>query len=103
MIELSKIGYDIQFSLDDATGSAIQTAPDFIKKTLENTDWRYIEAGSEPCVKELSIDLTEYRRETAYEGKLNKSIRLYRFKIENGKLEKTEEVFLYGTIVIPYS
>lgn len=103
MIELAKIGYDIQFSLDDTTGSAIQTAPEFIEKTLENTDWRYLKAGSAPCVKDLSIDFTEYRREIAYQTRLTKNIKLYHFKIEDGKLKKTDYFFSHGTIIIPYS
>lgn len=103
IIELSKIGYDIQFSLDDSTGSAIQRAPDFIKNTIKNTDWDYIEAGSAECVKELSLDLTEIRREIAYSGELDRAIRFYQFKIENGQLIKESSFFSKGKIYIPYS
>lgn len=103
VVELSKIGYDIQFSLDDTTGSAIQSAPEFIEKTLEKTDWRYLKAGSASCVSDLNIDLSEIKREIGYEGILVRGTRFHRFEIKDGKLEKTTSFVSKGTIVIPYS
>lgn len=66
--ELSKIGYTQVFSLDNRDGSGIQSAPEFMESILEDTEWRYVQAGNEdvPAVKDLEVDLTETSEEIVY-------------------------------------
>ena len=103
--ELSKIGYELKFSLDDTTGSAVQDAHSFMDAILEDTEWNYVEAGTQDVVQNLKVDLTESIEEVAYLLPVKEKISLYNFTIIDGILIKDENKISYdsGYLFIPYS
>lgn len=78
--ELSKIGYTQVFSLDNRDGSGIQSAPEFMESILEDTEWRYVQAGNKdvPAVEELEVNLTETSEEVVYSTDVK--------DVENGRI-----------------
>lgn len=108
--ELSKIGYTQVFSLDNRDGSGIQSAPEFMETILEDTEWRYVQAGdaSVPAVKNLEVDLSESSEEIVYSTPIlpDSALKYYTFTIDKeGQLHKSETSFTQnkGKIYIPNS
>lgn len=105
--ELSKIGYTQVFSLDNRDGSGIQSAPEFMESILEDTEWRYVQAGNEdvPAVKDLEVNLTETSEEVVYAADIKKAINYKNYYIdENGNLQfSSGGTASSGKVYIPYS
>ena len=106
--ELSKIGYTQVFSLDNRDGSGIQSAPEFMESILEDTEWRYVQAGDEnvPAVKDLEVNLTETSEEVVYSADVKEGgINYKTYSIdENGILHfGTNGTISSGKVYIPYS
>lgn len=105
--ELSKIGYTQVFSLDNRDGSGIQSAPEFMEGILENTEWRYVQAGSDKvsAVKDLEVSLTETSEEIVYEATIKEAINYRTYSIdEYGTLHLgTGGAVSSGKVYIPYS
>lgn len=104
--ELEKIGYEIKFTLDDGTGSAVQDAHSFMRAILQDTEWNYLEAGTTEAVKDLKVDLTETNTEMAYLHEITEPTPIYDFHFEDGVLYKNQRPTLIATngyLFIPYS
>lgn len=104
--ELSKIGYEIKFTLDDNTGNAVQDAHSFMDAILKDTEWEYAEAGTQEVVKDLRSDLIETVEEIAFLYEINQDIDAYDFSFNNGILQKephSKRKIIDGYLLIPYS
>jgi hypothetical protein len=83
----------------------VQDAHSFMDVILEDTEWNYVEAGTQDVVQNLKVDLTESIEEVAYLLPVKEKISLYNFTITDGILIKDENEISYdsGYLFIPYS
>ena len=101
--ELSKTGYTKVFSLDNADGSGIQSATDFMEDILEDSEWQYASADTIPVVKGLKGSFIETNEEIAYSYQVLDGS-YTNIEVQDIYITKTTtEVGYTGTFYIPQS
>ena len=111
--ELSKIGYNVSFTLDDKRGSAVQDASSFMEEILEDTEWAFAPAGEigdsqgytgETFATNLKADLVETSEEILYYFPITAKLTVHPFHFQKGQLieEAGKQVSITG-YYLPYS